>query len=154
MTTDPSVSKAIYTAYLEGSLKLSKTGEWWHEGRPFANLRLAELFHHSIVWAEVEKRYFVQIGQQRASFDCEDTAYFVLQVDETATPWQLSVSDGSTEQLDPKSLSLGLEDQIYCTIKGFHRARLSRSAHQQILTHVVSENQLSIGGQTIIMVRV
>ncbi len=133
-----------YTAYLEGSLKLSKYGEWWHNGVQFQNQRLAELFHRSIVWDEEEQKYFVRIGPQRASFTCEDTAYFVVALDVTKSPWQILLADGSTEVLDPSSLRCGKEDQIYCQVKHTYRARFKRAAYQVLLQHVRDEDTLLI----------
>ncbi len=142
-----SSEKGMYTAYLEGSLKLSRTGEWWHNGSPFQNQRLADFFSQHIVWDASAKRYFVQIGAQRATFDCEDTAYFVLHIDESAIPWKLTLSDGTTESFEPDTLVRGKEDQLYCTVHGQHRARLSRAAHQILLRHASSELELTIAGK-------
>ncbi|MBX7139269.1 MAG: DUF1285 domain-containing protein [Oligoflexia bacterium] len=139
-----------YTAYLEGHLRLSKTGEWWHEGRKFENQRLADHFSRAIVWDEQERRYFIQIGAQRASFDCEDTAYFVDALSVGESCWTAALSDGTSEQLDPTSLSIGAEHQIYCLVKARrHRARFSRAAHQVLLQQLGDDGLLIIGGSKI-----
>lgn len=136
----------MYTAYLQGSLKLAATGEWRHNGEPFQNQKLSELFSRSIVWDQSAGQYFVQIGQQRAAFDCEDTAYFVLSIDDKEVPWSLHLSDGRTEALRPTTLCSGPENQVYCTVHETHRARLSRPAHQILLQHAVSDDSILIGG--------
>ena len=139
----------MYTAYLKGSLKLSQTGEWWHNGVPFSNPKLIDLFSRSIVWDEELKEYFIQIGQQRASFDCEDTAYFVAALDLEAKPCKILLSDGSSEELLTDTLSLGSEKQIYCVVKGQHLARFSRGAHQVLLQLVSSDAAITIDGKKI-----
>ncbi len=141
-----SPSDVDYTAELKGSLKLSKSGEWWHNGVPFKREKLSNLFHRSIVWDEKERQYFVKIGRQRARFDLEDTAYFVMKIEESSKAWQVLLNDGSLEALNPLALYQGKENQLYLTVKGNHLARFSRSAHQRILTHAIDENTLLLGG--------
>lgn len=138
----------MYTAYLKGSLKLSKTGEWWHNGQVFQNPKVSQLFTRSVVWDADAQEYFIQIGAQRASFDCEDTAYFVTAIDDSKSPWVVSISDGGSEPLRPETLRIGDDEQIYCNVHGTHRARLSRAAHQTLLRYVESDNALSIDGKS------
>ena len=143
------MEEAIYTAFLKGSLKLSKTGEWWHNGKPFTNKKLSDYFHKSIFWRENEQDYVIRIGKQQATFDLEDTPFFVLTIDQSVVPWKITLSDGTTEELSPTSLSLGPEDQIYCLVKTTHRARFSRAAHQLLLAHAMSEDEIAVAGKTV-----
>ena len=141
---------ALYTAYLEGSLKLSKYGEWWHNGRPFQNKKVAELFSRSVVWVEEDKSYFIYIAEGRAKFDCEDTAYFVTELCDQKSPWNVRLSDQSEEALLATSLALGSENQIYCMVKdGKHRARFSRQAHQALIAHAVDEETFLVDGHKV-----
>ena len=139
----------IYTALLKGSLKLSRFGEWWHNGTPFKNQKLSELFHRSIVWSEGEKGYFVKIGNNRASFDLEDTAYFVVGLDDAVLPWRITLADGSVEPLVPATLKLGAENQVYCRVKGQHSARFTRAAYQLLCEHALDERSLRVGGEVV-----
>jgi uncharacterized protein len=138
---------------MEGTLRLSATGEWWHEGRPFTHPELARLFHRSIVWDEESKRYVVQIGVGVAHFTYDDTAYFVAEIIETASEWQVVLFDGSREPLVPSTLSVGDENQIYCVVKGGHRARLSRSAHQHLLRYARSDSEIEIAGTVVCVLK-
>lgn len=135
----------LYTANLTGSLKLSANGEWFHNGLIFKNKRLSKLFHSSIVWDFHSREYFVEIGQQRARFDKIDTAYFVVSIDDTKEPWVLLLADESLETLNPASLSIGPENQIYCTVKGGHKARFNRQAFQTLAQYVIADYQVKIG---------
>ena len=135
----------LYTANLTGSLRLSNNGEWFHNGVRFQNDRLAKLFHRSIEWDDKEQQYFVRIGKQRARFDKDDTAYFVVAIDDTLDPWGLILADESHETLNIESLARGKEEQVYCTVKGSHRARLTRQAYQVLVEHVVDEEHVAIG---------
>lgn len=141
-----------YTAYLKGSLKLSKHGEWWHNGNPFTNKRLSDLFSRSIVWDKSANEFFVQIGKQRATFTLEDTPFFVLSINDQHVPWKIELSDGTSEILEPKSLVVGDESQIYCRVKGgAFKARFSRSAHQALLGYAGDDNSLLVSGERIIL---
>lgn len=134
----------MYTAYLKGSLALTSGGEWTHNGKPFENRTIIELFSRSIVWDETDREYYIQIGAQRAQFDCEDCAYFVLGIDEAASPWRVELSDGSSEPLRPETLWLGNQNQIYCLVHGMHRARFGRAAHQRLVAYAQDEETLLI----------
>lgn len=136
--------EALYTAYLDGKLILSAEGEWVHEGTPFQNERLSDLFFRSIEWEAERNRYVLRIGKGIATFTCEDTAYFVLAF---GPGWTAILSDGSSEPLSAGTLAAGRSSQIYCEVKGGHRARLSRAAHQTLLEHAVSDDQVEIQGK-------
>ncbi len=139
-------AEVSYTAFLEGSLTLSRYGEWWQNGRPFQNKKLSDLFSRSVQWDPADSRYYVRIGAQRASFTVEDTAYFVTAFDTTTLPWQILLSDGTQELFDPRCLSMGDENQFYFLVKGGHRARALRPVHQQLLGFAVSDSELEIAG--------
>jgi hypothetical protein len=147
------MNDAPYLADLSKNLKLSATGEWWHDGRPFENRKLIELFNRSIVWDQNKDRYLLQIGGNQASFEYEDTVYFVTSLHDQNSPWKLALSDQTEELLAPSSLSLGSQNQIYCTVKGSHRARFSRGAHQQLLAHAVDDTSLLLDGKNVSLVK-
>lgn len=138
-----------YTAYMEGTLRLSAAGEWQHEGTAFTHPELAKLFHRSIVWDEPSRAYVVKIGNGIAHFTCEDTAYFVAEIRDDTAPWQVVLFDGSSEPLDPTSIVVGNAHQIYCAVKGGHRARLSRPAHQHLMRYARSDTELEIAGSIV-----
>lgn len=89
-------------------------------------------------------QYTLRIGKGRAFFKCEDTAWFVTALKDKTSPWEIILSDGSTEVLNPKSLCIGKTDQIYCIVKGNHLARLKRNVVQQVLEYAEGENSILI----------
>lgn len=139
---------------MEGTLRLSATGEWWHEGSPFTHPELTKLFHRAIVWDEGSKRYLVKIGSGVAHFTYDDTAYFVGEILESPSDWRIVMFDGTIEPFLPATLLVGREHQLYCSVKGGHRARLSRPAHQHLLRYARSDDELEIGGAVIRIRRV
>lgn len=138
-----------YIAYLQGSLRLAGDGTWWHQGASFTNQKVANLFSRSVVWDEGRQRYILKIGKGCALFACEDTAYFVLQIDDRSSPWRIELSDGSSEPLHPETVCSGAENQIYCLVKGKHRARFSRGAHQILLQYTQDDRHLMLDGKLV-----
>ena len=143
---DVGLFMSIYQFDFSKRLRLSKTGEWFHDDIQFTHKRLTSLFHRSIEWDDKEQGYFIRIGQQRAKFECEDTAYFVTELFDISTPWRIKLLDDSEEVLNPASISVGNEGQFYCSVKGGHRARFGRASHQALLAHAVGNNTLVIDG--------
>ena len=139
----------IYTAYLDGDLVLTNRGEWTHRGVLFSNPKLSALFHRSIVWDESQRRYLIRIGNQQATFTCEDCAYFVVSLIDQGSVWQLVLNDGSEEPLLPGTLSRGAESQFYALVKNGHRARFQSPAHQTLIMHAVDDNTLEVAGEMV-----
>lgn len=140
------MSEPLYKAYLEGRLLLRADGAWFHDGALFTNEKLIALFNRSLTWIESEGRYALRIGLGEASFSYEDTVYFVLAIEESPE-LRVELSDGTSEPLEAGSLSSGKESQIYCRVKGPHRARLSRAAHQFLLARASGPAQVRLGGK-------
>lgn len=141
------MNDVTYTAYLRENLKLSKSGTWYHNGIEFSNPKVIDLFNHSIVWDAEHACYVVRIGRQQAVFECEDTAYFVTELLDTVVPWQVNISNGTCELLRQDTIRIGAENQFYCLVNEHHRARFSRSAHQTLLQHAISEDTIRINGK-------
>ena len=146
MSTDPA---GQYTALLKGSLKLDRFGTWWHNGVRFSNEKLAAMFHRSIIFDAAKGEYLLQIGQQRAEFDLEDTAWFVTELHDSSEPWSVTFSDGSSEPFEPESITIGGEEQLYHPVKALHRARFTRPAHQRLLQHCHSDGEILMGGKIV-----
>ncbi|MEZ4753200.1 MAG: hypothetical protein R3A13_02695 [Bdellovibrionota bacterium] len=140
--------EVLYTTDLVKDLTLTKTGEWLHEAKPFENKKLKALFFRSIEWVEAEQKYYLRIGKGRAAFNYEDTVYFVQNIETEKKPWMAKLSDGSREKLNLGSLSIGDSNQLYCLVKGSHKARFSRSSHQLLLEYVVDDEHVEINGVT------
>lgn len=144
-----------YTAYLEGSLRLSAEGLWHHNGTPFTNQRVSDLLSRAIEWDEQLQQFFIRLGPQRASFTLDDTPLFVTCLDERCSPWMLTLSNGATQPLVPQSLRVGAAAQLYClvSIRSYPSGRLmetwarfTRPVHQQLLEHAVDEQTFLIDG--------
>ncbi len=140
-----------YVAQLQGVLTLTKAGEWWHEGRPFENRRLATLFHRSIVWHAETQCYRLAIGKEQALFRLEDTPYFVDELVDESRPWHVKLRDGSTALLSSEELYRGRENQIYCTVSKpeLAYARFSRNAYQRLVQFAIDDRAVMLDDQRV-----
>lgn len=143
------MNDVLFESYLKGILRLDARGTWHHNGTPFSNPQVRDLFFRSMVWRPDIQEFVIRIGKGEARFDCEDTAFFVTELDTTNLPWQIRLTDGTTEELTPETLATGNENQFYCTLKSGHRARFMRNCHQHLMQFCVSEDSIQIGADLI-----
>lgn len=135
-----------YTAYLEGSLRLDAEGRWYHNGAPFRNSRVAELFSRSVSWDSSVRKWFVQIGEQRAAFSCDDTALFVAEVCDQMQPPAFRLTDGALVPISEARITAGDSNQLYLGLPDGQLARFGRGALQRLLHFAVDDTVVEIGG--------
>lgn len=133
---DPTLPPMV-RQFLEGGgvledIRLDAEGRWWHEGGLFNNEKIMRLFWRSVDRTE-GGTWVLRVGRFTYPITVEDAPFFVHRVrfeghggDERA--W-LSLSDESTEALDPATLRYQEGRGLYCRVKD-HRfeAHLDRAA--------------------------
>ncbi len=137
-------------------LVLHSDGHFTHEGVPIRHRKLRTAFERGVRYLPVEGKYVVQLGRFRGQLDVEEAGFFVRSV-ELATG-AITLSDGSTERLDPASLRTSPLDPeaLLCTVKreltppGLP-ARFTRDAQGELLAAVEEDEcggyRLSIAGE-------
>ena len=117
-------------------LYLDKEGRWYHEGVEITHERTCSLFYQRLA-RESNGQYYIKIGEEYADVSIEDAPYVVRSLQPVRVPgggisdYQVLLSDGSHEVLDPETLFVGDANVLYCMVKaGKHLARFSRSAYQ------------------------
>ncbi len=135
-------------------LVLHYDGHWTHEGQPITHQKIRNLFDRSVRFLPDEGKYVVQVGRFRGEIQCEESAFFVRGFD--PEEGSLSLSDQSSERLDPDSLTLSARDGAFlCRIKKSlsqegHGARFLHAAQSELLNaveEVEGEPMLKMGGQ-------
>jgi hypothetical protein len=135
-------------------LLLHYDGHWTHEGQPITHQKIRKLFDRSVRFLPEEGKYVVQVGRFRGEIQCEEAAFFVRGFH--PEEGLLSLSDQSSEQLDPSSLTLSVRDGAFlCCIKKNlspegHRARFLHAAQSELLNaveEVEGEPMLRMGGK-------
>jgi hypothetical protein len=135
------------------SIRLGKDGEWYSDGERIANPRIASLFSRC-VRRSPDGGYLLQMGDERAPLEVEDTPFVVRQVEgDPQRGFTLLLNDETREPLSPETLRAGPDHALYCRVKqGEFEARLLRPAHYSLAQWVqpTSEGRfvLEIGGRS------
>jgi hypothetical protein len=129
--------KAGFWAIESHTIRFGRDGRWYADDEPIANPRIADLFARHVTRGE-DGAWWLRIGDERAKIVVDDTPYVVTRVDgDPVQGFRITLNDGSSEPLDPRSLRLGDADVLYCDVKSAaHRARFLRPAQSELLGHV------------------
>lgn len=119
-------------------LKFASDGRWYADDEPVVHERLALLFSRYLR-RKPQNGYEIWIDERyHADVDVEDTLYVVTAVEsDAAGRFSVTLSDGSTEWLNPSGLEIGAHDVLYCRVKqGSERARFLRPAYYHLAQHI------------------
>ncbi len=134
-------------------IRFGRDGEWYSDGERIANRRIAQLFSRC-VRRGADGGYWLQMGDERAPLEIEDTPFVVRQTDgDPEHGFTLWLNDDSSEPLDPGSLRSGPDHALYCRVKGGeYEAKLLRPAHYALAEWVRPAPDgtfaLEVGGQS------
>jgi hypothetical protein len=149
------MAKAGFWAIESHTIRFGRDGRWYADDEPIANQRIADLFARHVTRGD-DGAWWLAIGDERAKIVVDDTPFVVTRVDGSpADGFRITLNDGSTEPLDPRSLAFGDGDVLYCDVKDrAYRARFLRPAQTELLSHVRLEGErfvlpLPDGAQTI-----
>jgi len=99
---------------------------------------IVKLFYQNLKRDE-SGSYYLELENDLASLDVEDTAYVVTAVNKLGSPVEgnerisVLLNDETLEELDCKSLRIGKDNILYCTVKSDgHEARFLRTSYYQI----------------------
>lgn len=122
------------------SIRLDATGRWTHEGLAFENDRIVQLFNRS-VGRTPGGTWVLEVGPFTYPIEVEDCGFFVERVDLAASPPELTLSDGTRESLDARTLWYVPEGRLYCPVKGgAFRARWKKPAYYALAEHIEEED--------------
>jgi uncharacterized protein len=132
------------------SLCLDREGRWFHEGVEITHERTRLLFLRSLRKSP-DGFFHIQVGKEQARVEVEDAPFLVRSVtaqeDGQGGPHQylLRLNDETDEWLDPRTLLIGSEHVLYCTVKeGTARARFLRPAYYQLSGHVRHDEETGV----------
>jgi hypothetical protein len=123
-------------SFLEGRSRETKIrrdsqGRWFLEDDPLEHPNLVRAFDRWIDRAE-DGRYCLKNDINWAYFTLEGPPFFVRSVRLEGDKITMSLSDDSTEQLDPATLRQASDGALYCNVRGSMAARFDRHAMQQL----------------------
>lgn len=114
-------------------LTLDLEGRWCHDGRPFDNARIAELFSRGIDLHPDTGEPVVHIGHQWAYFTAEDQPFVARRLQISPGRITATLNTFAEVQLAPDALFSSEEGVIYARLDDRRVARLSRDAHAQLV---------------------
>ncbi|MFW5968001.1 MAG: hypothetical protein ACOCV2_10810 [Persicimonas sp.] len=144
------VKNYLRQGYELEEIRLDATGKWTHEGLDFENPKIIDLFSRSVDRTP-GGTWVLEIGRFTYPITVEDAGFFVERIDLSQSPPLLSLSDDTTEELDPNTLAYEPEGRLYCTVKdGEFRARFKRPAYYALAERFVEEDgevAVELGGE-------
>jgi len=135
------------------SIRFGRDGEWYSDGERIDNRRIADLFSRC-VRKDPRGGYMLQMGDEKAPLEVEDTPFVVRQIDgDPEHGFTALLNDGTSERLDPATVRIGADHAFYCRVKnGESEARLLRPAHYALARAIDGDERggyrLRIGGKT------
>lgn len=134
--------RAGFYAIHNSSIRFGRDGQWYADGAPITNPRIANLFARS-VHRLPDGSYELRVAEERATINVDDTPYVVTAAtaDDAGRVW-IELNDQTREALDTRSLSVGDGDVLYCRVKaGREWARFLRPAYYQLADRIVADAQ-------------
>jgi hypothetical protein len=136
----------------ESSIVLDATGRFWHASEHVEHRGMQAAFARWIRRHPDDGRYVLCNGYDWTYFEVEDVPFFVRGLRADGEGLQLTLSDGSTELLEPQSLQTGAHDALYCRVKsGQFSARFTPGAQNALMPYLVETASgapaLELGGQ-------
>jgi hypothetical protein len=136
----------------ESSIRLDRTGRFWHDGAPVEHPGMAKAFASWIDRHPDDGRFILSNGYDWTYFTVEDVPFFVRALKIADGSVTLVLSDDSDEGLDPRTLSVGDNDALYVRVKnGRFEARFmpeAQTALAPLLDHDArGEPALSMAGE-------
>ena len=119
-------------------IRIDKEGGWHYKGNEMFRKDIVKLFYENLKRDDAG-RYYIELENDVASLEVEDTAYVVKAVYRLGRPEEgnerivVLLSDESLEDLDCSTLCISRDNVLYCTVKpDGHPARFLRSSYYQI----------------------
>jgi hypothetical protein len=130
-------------------IRIDKEGTWYYrDTEMFRKDILQSLYRH--LKQDSGGRYLIEIGEDRAYVDVEDTPYVVQSVSCIVAEGKggdaigLHMPDDSLVELDPGTLRVGADNALYGIIAGLDiEVRFSRSSYYQLAKYIEFDEEQS-----------
>jgi hypothetical protein len=118
-------------------ISFGKDGWWYANDERIHNRRINVLFSQHLRQTQ-EGGYEIAIGWDKVTVVIDDAPFVVTRVmGDTTDGFTLHLNDESEELLDPRTLTIGQDNVLYCRVKGgAQAARFLRPAYYQLTSYV------------------
>lgn len=121
-------------------IQVTPEGELFHNGAPMIHPGILELIYASVHLEDGV--YLLRVGRQSCQLEVADTFHVVRSAGVGPDAVTLTLNDGSSEDLDPASLTIGAGGVLYCRVKaGGFPARFLRQAYYQLAEAFVEDGE-------------
>ncbi len=129
----------------ESTIVLTRHGRFQHDGERFSHRGLEQGFARWIRRHPDDGRFILTNGYDWCYFSVEDTPYFVTGLRSQDGRPMLELFDGSSEPLDPDTLSVDDDDVLRTRVKGgAYQARFSQAAQLQLMPWLSDDEPLAL----------
>ncbi len=139
------MARAGFYAVESGRISFRRDGNWYSDDERIDNARIALLFSRSIR-RNPDGSYYLQVAEERASIEVEDTPFVVKAIEEGESgAITLVLNDDTREALDPENLEIGPDNVLYTTVKdGEFRARFLRTAYYHLSSRFEMDERANV----------
>jgi hypothetical protein len=148
------MARAGFYAIESHEIRFGRDGNWYSDGQPIENRRIADLFSRSIR-RRPEGGFMLQMGDERATIVVDDAPFVVRRVDgRPEAGLRIVLNDGTSEPFDAASLAVGRDNAFYSDVKGGeYEARWLRPAYYDLARWIAVDDEgryvLRIGERTV-----
>jgi hypothetical protein len=134
-------------------IRLDRHGRWHHQGTLITHRRIVDLLNTHIERTPGGS-WLIRVGEHAHPIVVEDTPYFVRWFEKGPEGILVHLSDGTSEPLDPGSISYEGPGRLYCKVKqGKFRARFQHAPYHDLLVELTERRGdrivLDLGGHVI-----
>lgn len=146
--------RAGFTAIHAGRIRFGRDGQWYCDDEIIPNRAICRLYARAMTVGD-DGVARLQLGEDRAIVDVDDTPWVVTTVDRVADgDFTVTLNDETTEPLDLDTLRAGPGGVLYCRAHGGrHEVRFLRKAQNELARHVEPDDTgrpvLVVGGRRV-----
>ncbi len=134
-----------FYAIHNSTIRFGRDGNWYADGALIVNSRIANLFSRHVERSP-EGGYRLRIADEQAPIVVDDTPFVVTGVSVVVDRIRIELNDRTDEDLDPATLAVGVDEVLYCRVKGgAEPARFLRAAYYQVSRHIVPAEDGAFG---------
>lgn len=142
----PEITAEMIERFRQTGIRLDREGRLWHEGAEITHPGLRQAI---LRWLDRrdDGRPILRLDERRYAYiDVEDAELLALSARWEHDRVWLTLNDGSEEELDYASLTIGDQDALYCAVRGGRlRARLTTAAYYTLAEGIQPATASSAG---------
>ena len=119
-------------------IRIDRDGVWYYRNAEMTRMEIVQYFYEHLR-RDAQGNYRIELNDEHCRVHVEDAPYVIRSVSldsagaDERPRMVISLSDGSSEELDPETIRIGEKDVLYCRVKNYaHEARFSRPAYYQL----------------------